>query len=56
MLAHFSGLKISQIPVLFIRREDKKSTVRLIPDSLEYFRKLLAFRSKYKNMISKSND
>lgn len=55
MLAHFGGLKISQVPVLFIRREDKKSTVRLIPDSIGYFRKLLQFRSKYKNMINKAN-
>ncbi|MDO8487520.1 MAG: glycosyltransferase family 2 protein [Candidatus Curtissbacteria bacterium] len=56
MLAHFGGLKISQVPVLFIRREDKKSTVRLIPDSANYFRKLLAFRGKYKDMINKLND
>lgn len=56
MLAHFGGLKISQIPVLFIRREDKKSTVRLIPDSIEYFKKLLEFRSRYRKQIARLND
>lgn len=56
VLAHLGKLKISQIPVLFIRREDKKSTVRLIPDSVNYCRKLLEFRTKYKHMINKSND
>lgn len=56
MLAHFAGLKISQVPVLFIRREDKKSTVRLIPDSIGYLRKLFRFKAKYKNMINKAND
>lgn len=56
VLAYIGKLKISQVPVLFIRREDKKSTVRLVPDSIEYIRKLLEFRSKYKDMIKKSND
>lgn len=44
--AHIAGLKISQVPVLFIRRIDKKSTVRLIPDTWHYITSLLAFRSK----------
>ncbi len=48
--AYFGGLKISEVPVLFIRRVDKKSTVRLIPDSIEYFKKAMNFRSKVKRM------
>jgi len=42
--AYWAGLKISEVPVLFIRRKDKKSTVRVIPDSIEYLKKLVAFR------------
>ena len=43
---YWAGLKISQVPVLFNRRRDKKSTVRLIPDSFEYLKQLLKFRSQ----------
>ncbi|MCR4324886.1 MAG: glycosyltransferase family 2 protein [Candidatus Curtissbacteria bacterium] len=42
-----ANLKITEIPVLFIKRPDKKSTVRLIPDSIEYMRKLVQFRQKF---------
>jgi len=38
------GLKISQIPVFFVRRSDKKSTVRLLPDTLAYLTKIIKFR------------
>ena len=44
--AYWIGLKISQVPVLFIRRTDKKSTVRLIPDSWDYLIKIYKFRSQ----------
>ena len=43
--AHYAGLKISQIPVLFMRRTDKKSTVKLIPDTWNYLVKIMKFRS-----------
>lgn len=55
MMAHFAGLKIVQVPVLFIRREDKKSTVKLIPDSLRYFRMLLKFRIEHRTQLHRSN-
>lgn len=42
---HWHGLKISQVPVLFKRRMDKKSTVRLIPDTFDYISNLLRLRS-----------
>lgn len=44
--AYWKGLKITQVPVLFVKRIDKKSTVRLIPDSWNYVIKLLKFRSQ----------
>ncbi len=37
-------LKITEIPVVFIRRQDKTSTVKLIPDTLDYIKKLLVYR------------
>ncbi len=42
--AHWSHLKISQIPVIFNRRQEKKSTVRLIPDTVDYIKNLYRLR------------
>lgn len=44
--ACFAGLKVSQIPVIFVRRSDKKSTVRLLPDTISYILALWKFRSQ----------
>lgn len=44
--AVWANLAISQVPVLFVRRPEKKSTVRLVPDTLEYLRKIIEFRSQ----------
>ncbi len=41
-----AGLKISQIPVVFIRRFDKTSTVRLIPDTWVYLKELWKFKGR----------
>ncbi|MDP2632571.1 MAG: glycosyltransferase family 2 protein [Candidatus Curtissbacteria bacterium] len=38
-----AGLVLGQIPVLFIRRPDKKSTVKLIPDTVNYLFKIIRF-------------
>src|SRR3990167_8412221 len=43
--AYWSNLKISAVPVLFVRRHDKKSTVNLLPDSWNYLTKIIKFRS-----------
>lgn len=53
--AYMSGLKISEVPVLFKRRSDKRSTVRIIPDSIKYLLKLARFRAEIKKK-SKDND
>lgn len=44
--AYYEGLTIREEPVLFIRRFDKKSSVRLVRDTINYFRSLLIFRRK----------
>lgn len=41
-----AGCKIIEIPTVFIRDFEKKSTVRLIPDSFAYLRRLFLFRKK----------
>lgn len=45
-LAHWNGLSITQIPVLFKRRYDKKSTVILIPDTIDYIKNLIRVKSQ----------
>ena len=42
--SYFAGLRIVEIPTLFIKRYDKQSSVRPVHDSIEYFRKLQRFR------------
>lgn len=48
--SELAGLKIEFVPALFLRRNEKPSTVRLFKDSLDYFRKLLAFRAEVADM------
>jgi glycosyltransferase involved in cell wall biosynthesis len=45
-LAYYSGLRIREIPVLFIRRFDKQSSVRLVGDTLVYLRDLWMFHKR----------
>lgn len=44
----FSGLKIDSIPVLFIRRPEKKSSVKFFRDSLIQLIKLMQFKTQEK--------
>lgn len=46
--SYMNNLKISEIPILFQRRPEKKSTVKLFRDSCLYFVKLLEFKNKMK--------
>ena len=48
--SYFAGLKIVEIPTLFIKRYDKQSSVRPIHDSLEYFSKLQRFRHEARRL------
>jgi glycosyltransferase involved in cell wall biosynthesis len=42
--AYYAGLRIIEVPSLFIRRFDKRSSVSVFQDSLEYAAKLWRFR------------
>ncbi len=44
--AERAGLRIVEVPGAFVRRPEKRSTVRAIPDSIEYVRRLAAFRRR----------
>jgi SAM-dependent methyltransferase len=44
--AELNGLRLIEMPVLFLRRWDKASTVRVLPDSLRYLVELSKFRPK----------
>ena len=53
--AYFKGYTVRQIPCLFVRRYDKKSTVRVVHDSIDYLVKLWRFRSTVKRLRRESN-
>jgi hypothetical protein len=42
--AHYQGFRVAEVPCLFQRNPNKTSTVKPIRDSIQYFRKLTAFR------------
>ncbi len=42
--AHAAGLRIVEVPALFLRRFDKESSVHAVRDTAEYLRKLWTFR------------
>jgi len=48
-LAHQVKLKVAEIPTAFVRRLEKTSTVKLIPDVLKYMRDLISFSIKFKH-------
>jgi glycosyltransferase AglD len=42
--SYYHGLKITEIPILFIRKNQTYSTLNTFSDTLYYFKKLLSFR------------
>lgn len=51
--SYYKGLKIKEIPVLFIRKWERKSKVNLIKDAISYFGKLWNFRNKIEEIKQK---
>lgn len=47
-LCYQAQLKVAEIPTAFVRRSDKTSTVKLIPDTVKYLINLIKFSSKKK--------
>jgi glycosyltransferase involved in cell wall biosynthesis len=48
--SYLRGYRIAEIPTLFLRRFDKRSTVSPIGDTLDYFLKLWRFRKTVKHL------
>lgn len=42
--AYFAGLRIVELPAVFVKRNEVPTTVRIIPDTIEYWRQLRRFR------------
>lgn len=51
--AYLSGLKIVEVPTLYVRRKDKKSTVRIVPDVIYYLKKMLWFKREMAQKYTK---
>ncbi|MFH1240048.1 MAG: glycosyltransferase family 2 protein [Candidatus Diapherotrites archaeon] len=47
-LAYYSGLKISEIDVIFEKNYESPSTVNIFSDSFDYFNELIKFRKRIK--------
>ena len=56
VIANLKNLKIEQVPVLFKRREDKKSTVRLFPDTIDYIKNLIRLKFQIANFKYQTNN
>ena len=42
--AYYAGLRIVELPAVFVKRNEVPTTVRIIPDTIEYWRQLRRFR------------
>ena len=49
-VSYFNKLKIAELPVVFTRRDDKTSTVKLFSDTYKYFTSLMKFRKRLKRL------
>lgn len=49
-VSYVAGLKIAQVPVLFIKRGDKKSSVKILNDSIDYLIKIIRFKKEFETM------
>ena len=47
--ALIDGLRTAEVPCLFLRRGDKRSTLRVIPATIDYLRKLVRFRRRLRD-------
>lgn len=52
--SYYKGLKIKEIPTIFIRQDSKGTTVKFFRDTWVYFKNLLKFRKEIKILKNKS--
>lgn len=48
--AYFAGLRIVEMPAIFIKRNEIPTTVRIVPDTIEYLRQLRRFRPEARRL------
>jgi glycosyltransferase involved in cell wall biosynthesis len=48
--AYFAGLRIVELPTVFVKRNEVPTTVRIIPDSIEYWRQLRRFKPEIRRL------
>jgi glycosyltransferase involved in cell wall biosynthesis len=51
--SHLSGLTFFQVPVLYLRNEKKKTTVKVMWDSIRYYKSLIAFAKRERKSIKR---
>ena len=49
-LAQLEGLRIASVPCLFLRRGDKRSTLQVLPATVDYLRQLRAFKRRMREL------
>jgi len=47
-LCYFHGLRVKEIPTVFMKNPESKSTVKIFSDTVKYFSSILRFRKKAK--------
>jgi glycosyltransferase AglD len=52
VLSKVNGLRIKELPVLFLRRFDKQSSVKIISDTVDYMINIWKFSRKLKNQTT----
>lgn len=53
---YWNNLRIVSLPTLFLRRSDKKSTVKLIPDAIKYVKRVWNFNKNTKDILKQNYD
>lgn len=48
--SYFAGLKMKEIPVLYMKRKEKKSSVKIFRDTLYFLKRIISFSKKIKEL------
>tara|TARA_Y100000310_G_C20675155_1_gene812609 strand:- start:397 stop:1158 length:762 start_codon:yes stop_codon:yes gene_type:complete len=47
---YFAGLKVKEVPVLFIKNEEASSTVKIFSDTIEYLKNLFKYSGEFRKL------
>jgi hypothetical protein len=54
--SHLKGLRIEEVPTLYVRRPETGTTVKILRDTLRYLRNLIWFRVVVQNLKQNAGD